>query len=323
MSINHGKTRKLSIPIQELIDYKINFPNCQRDCLQPHVDDIINHQKCFFENNKYYLIMGCIELCKLDNKFFCIDGQHRYYAFCQLYNDDTTNNFHVDIEIIECVNEDEMIGFFKIINMNKPVPEFLKNYKPKVALHLKNYIEITYPQYIKSTERPIRPNINLSKFLDEIQNRYGIIIDKMKSVDELIQWFENENKEQGEFLRNRKDDIVINALSKIDGTVGRLRNSQKLYLGCYWLESVPKKISAPTRKRVWKEFYDTLLEKDYEILCPCCETSYINPHEFDCGHIISFKNGGETCPSNLRPICSLCNISMGSMNWDDYKMTKL
>jgi hypothetical protein len=323
MSINHGKTRKLSVAINELIDWKINFPNCQREVMDQHVNDIIKHQQSFFEANKYYLIMSCIELCRLDNKFFCIDGQHRYYAFCSLYNEDTTNKFNVDIEIIECNNEEEMIDYFKLINMNKPVPDFLKNYKPNIAIHLKNHIQTTYPQYIKPTERPNRPNINLNKFLDEIQSRYSSKVENMKSPNELIEWFENENNEHGEFLRNRKDDIVISALSKIDGTLGRLRKSEKLYLGCYWLESIPKKISAPTRKRVWKEFYDTLSEKDYEILCPCCETSYINPHEFDCGHIISFKNGGVTYPSNLRPICSLCNVSMGSMNWDDYKKTKL
>jgi hypothetical protein len=323
MSINHGKTRKFSVPIKELIDYKINFPNCQRDIIEPHVDEIVKYQKLFFKHNSYYLIMGCIELCRLHGKLYCIDGQHRYYGFCQLYYDDITNNFNVDIEIIECRDEEEMIGFFKIINMNKPIPEFLKNYKPLIAVDLKNHINKIYSQYVKDSARPIRPNINIIRFLEDIQLRYGSLVDTMKSSDELIEWFDTVNKEHGEFLTTRDDDIVKTVLSKIEGSVGRLRNSQKLYLGCYWLESIPKKISAPTRKRVWKEFYDSLPEKDYEILCPCCESSYINPHEFDCGHIISFKNGGETCPSNLRPICSLCNGSMGSMNWDEYKNTKL
>jgi len=321
--INHGKSRKITLPIKELIEYQINFPNCQRDIIEPHVDEIVQYQKSFFKNNSIYLIMGCIELCRLDGKLFCIDGQHRYHAFCKLFNEDNTNNFYVDIEIIECRDENEMVSFFKIINMNKPVPEFLKNYKPLIAVDLKKYINNTYSQYIKDSTRPIRPNINLIKFLENIQLRYGLLVENMKSSEELIEWFERTNKEHGEFLRTRDDDIVKNVISKIDATVGRLRNSQKLYLGSYWLETIPKKISAPTRKKVWKEFYDSLAEKDYEILCPCCETSYINPHEFDCGHIISFKNGGETCASNLRPICGLCNGSMGSMNWDEFKKTKL
>ena len=325
MSINHGKTRKLSVPIKELIDYKIIFPNCQREIIEPHVDDIIKYQKSFFKNNSYYLVMGCIELCKLDNEFFCIDGQHRYYAFSQLYNEDITNNFNVDIEIIECRNETEMIEFFKIINMNKPVPEFLKNYKPLIAVDLKTHLQTIYPQYIKPTERPNRPNINLSKFLDEVQIQYGSIVDNMKSSEELIQWFDNENKKHGEFLRTRGDEIVINVISKIDGTVGRLRNSQKLYLGCYWLDSVPKKISAPLRKKVWDQFFKNLPDagRHDEIVCPCCETEYINYYAFHCGHIISYKNGGETSANNLRPICSLCNISMGAMNWDQYTKTRL
>ena len=326
MSINHGKTRKLSIPIKTLIDYKINIPNCQRDIIEPHVDEIIAYQKDYFKIYNSFLILGCINLCNLENKLYCIDGQHRYYAFCQLYQEDTTNNFNIDIEIIECHDEHEMISFFKIINMNKPIPEFLRNYKPIIAVDLKEYLLKMYSHFIKTSERPIRPNINLEKFLNDIQNRYSSVVDHMKSREELIKWFDTVNNEHGEFLRNRDDDIVKNVLCKIDSNVGRLRTSQKLYLGCYWLDKIPGKVSGPTRKQVWKQFFLSLSDEqklEYEIPCPCCETEYINTDNWECGHITSFKNGGQTCPSNLRPICSLCNTSMGSMNWDEYKNTKL
>ena len=320
MSINHGKSRKLSMSITDLINLKIEIPNCQRDIIEPHVNEIVDYQRDFFKNNNYYLVIGCIVLCKLNNKLYCIDGQHRYYAFCKLYDADITNNFNIDIEIIECKDENEMIGFFKIINMNKPLPDFLKNYKPIIAVDLKKYLISNYSQYIKDSIRPIRPNINLQKFLEDIQKRYINILDNMKSVDDMILWFENMNRDHGEFLRAREDDIIKTILSKIDNTEGRLRSSPKLYLGCYWLETIPKKISAALRKRVWIDFFNSLPSKEeQEVLCPCCEINFINPYEFHCGHIKSFKNGGETCASNLRPICNLCNLSMGSMNWDDFK----
>lgn len=39
---------------------------------------------------------------------------------------------------------------------------------------------------------------------------------------------------------------------------------------------------------------------------------------FHCGHVISEFNGGELRPSNLKPICQLCNSSMGTMNMDEF-----
>jgi len=328
MAIYHGKTRKLSIDMKSLMDYNIKIPPCQRDLMKPHVDEIILSQKEHFKKYNTYLIIGCLNLCHLidDNKYtlYCIDGQHRYDAFYNLYNDDVTNNFFIDIEIIECKDEEEMNYFFKIVNMNKPLPEFIKNYKPKIGHDLKNYLLQKYPQYIKSTEKPQKPNININKFLDEIQLRYQNIIDKMSTTNELIEWFENLNKEHGEFLRTRNDDIIKSILLKIDNTEGRLRNSPKFYLGSYWLETIPKKISLALRKKVWLDFFNSLPDKeDQEVLCPCCEINFIGPHEFHCGHIISSKNGGETCLSNLKPICNLCNLSMGAMNWDDFKKTQL
>ena len=45
----------------------------------------------------------------------------------------------------------------------------------------------------------------------------------------------------------------------------------------------------------------------------------IDSFNFDTGHIISDKNGGDIKLSNLKPICSSCNKSMGSKNWDDFE----
>lgn len=34
---------------------------------------------------------------------------------------------------------------------------------------------------------------------------------------------------------------------------------------------------------------------------------------------MSEKNNGKIALTNLRPICSSCNKSMGSRNWDDFE----
>ena len=53
-------------------------------------------------------------------------------------------------------------------------------------------------------------------------------------------------------------------------------------------------------------------------ICQCCKTTPIHSTNFDCGHIISEKNGGKVHLENLRPICRTCNSSMGTQNMDDY-----
>ena len=52
--------------------------------------------------------------------------------------------------------------------------------------------------------------------------------------------------------------------------------------------------------------------------CNVCKCE-IDSKNFDCGHITSVKEGGETNESNLVPLCSPCNKSMGSHNLTEFK----
>jgi HNH endonuclease len=48
--------------------------------------------------------------------------------------------------------------------------------------------------------------------------------------------------------------------------------------------------------------------------CMCCQQSEIIQGHFEAGHVISERDGGTRTIANLRPICSLCNKSMGAQN---------
>ena len=52
--------------------------------------------------------------------------------------------------------------------------------------------------------------------------------------------------------------------------------------------------------------------------CDVCKSN-IDSKNFECGHIISVKYGGETNIENLLPICSSCNKSMGPKNLIEFK----
>jgi hypothetical protein len=59
------------------------------------------------------------------------------------------------------------------------------------------------------------------------------------------------------------------------------------------------------------------------IQCFCCRHANITPFEYVCGHIKPKSHGGEYAVNNLRPICSLCNGSMGVQNMFHFMKTYL
>lgn len=76
------------------------------------------------------------------------------------------------------------------------------------------------------------------------------------------------------------------------------------------------KIPAAMRRIVWENHAN----EQGATKCYCCEVFVITPFNFECGHIVSEAKGGATVPSNLRPICSVCNRSMGTHNMEDFKV---
>lgn len=71
-----------------------------------------------------------------------------------------------------------------------------------------------------------------------------------------------------------------------------------------------EKIPATVRNSVWVKYIGNAdIPK-----CFCCNYERITRGNFECGHIISEKSGGLVNLENLRPICSLCNKSMGKQN---------
>ena len=49
-------------------------------------------------------------------------------------------------------------------------------------------------------------------------------------------------------------------------------------------------------------------------LCQSCKIEKISYASFHSGHIKSEKLGGSTSLENLRPVCMMCNLSMGQMD---------
>ena len=72
-----------------------------------------------------------------------------------------------------------------------------------------------------------------------------------------------------------------------------------------------KNIPTSVRMQVWGKYIGL---KHGLSNCWCCKTIPISQFNFECGHVVSRKDNGLTNIENLRPICGLCNKSMGTEN---------
>lgn len=79
----------------------------------------------------------------------------------------------------------------------------------------------------------------------------------------------------------------------------------------------PKKqyINKALRMKVWNTFIGTDKRKGE---CYVYDDE-IDMFKFETGHVIAESNDGETNINNLKPICGLCNKSMGTNNMEEFK----
>ena len=99
------------------------------------------------------------------------------------------------------------------------------------------------------------------------------------------------------------EEVVV-----IDKTQSLIQDQNKDYKK----KSIPKSL----KKMTW----DKWVGKDVgTIKCLCCNHQEIRQIEFHCGHVVAEKNGGQTIVENFIPICAQCNLSMGTMNMNEFK----
>jgi 5-methylcytosine-specific restriction endonuclease McrA len=52
--------------------------------------------------------------------------------------------------------------------------------------------------------------------------------------------------------------------------------------------------------------------------CLCCKHNDIKRNDFTLGHVIAESKGGSLTKENVRPICSSCNLYMGTQHMEEY-----
>lgn len=181
-----------------------------------------------------------------------------------------------------------------IINTKMLLP-FLKFYNKHVKVNIVMY-EDKYKKFL---------NDNLSGLGRPLYTNSTPIEFDLNGSVQLFDFVNNMNTYDYEIINlNIKKEKVIKKDTKSDALAEKLDDSKKVKKV---VKKAKEKIPATVRNVVWSQYNG---ENAYG-KCYCCNTENISKANFECGHVISEKNGGGITIDNLRPICGLCNKSMG------------
>jgi hypothetical protein len=316
----------------------------QRSLDPEHLQEILKYQVKYYQLKQHYFYPTPIIVCKLNDKYTIIDGQHRYESIKTLTNlYKQRDAFTIPVSVILVETKEEIVEYFKIINMNKPIPSMILEDTTnwlQVSKGFEKYLYDNFSVYNKSSDRPHMPHLNFNKIMDYIHKEKVVERGKIKSSEQFIKLFDELNI----FYKNHNQtyigdkNYIKNIKSQIYRCVSKQR-SNPFYVSVYrqfeWLEKIVMKsrdnidyermehISVTTRLRILKPLKNLVWSRyasNHSMygLCYVCKSN-ITYDNFECGHIISVFYGGETHIDNLRPLCHTCNSDMSIMNLEDYK----
>ena len=133
----------------------------------------------------------------------------------------------------------------------------------------------------------------------ELMKFYETLIKKYEKLDKVKKKINSKNIEKKEI----KTDVPVIPVIPVVPVI-KVKKERK----------TKEKIPASVKNTLWSLHFSNSLQGN----CQCCKTEIISKNNFDCGHIISEKEGGKVELDNLKPICRSCNSSMGITNMNDY-----
>ena len=131
-----------------------------------------------------------------------------------------------------------------------------------------------------------------------------------------FEYLEKISNFERDIFQDEKNIQTIENIQTVEAFIVPIEVSVKLIKSVELIKSVKKQqIPKHIKTIIWNTYIGDDIIKHK---CLCCKRVTIKITEFDAGHIISEKVGGTHEINNLRPICSACNHSMGSMNMIEY-----
>lgn len=251
-------------------------------------------------------------------------------------NNILNNNYNIDVNktmtfkqckniIIERINN----GFQKYYFHPKVISVFLLNGDHNVVNTTKLYDKFTNAFAKLTFNEPIiiiHPNNCKSNFVFTINVVFGEVINFFKKSKEVSsnQFYYNDklidkNNNLEELFGNACNTIEITSENNKTLQIQNENTNTDVKTNAI-VDTNPKKCKKKTiPKKLKTEVWKTNIGEDVgSSLCLCCKKTKISQSDFHCGHVIAEANGGETNIMNLKPICAQCNLSMGTINMNEF-----
>lgn len=182
----------------------------------------INEIKDYLQKKQYisegstditYPLLGIITLGVFNEKYYCIDGQHRLNAYYSLVSD--KNQVKIIVHIIKVDSFVELRDKFKQINQSVQVPDYLlyeenNDTQLKIKEAVRNITTIFRSFFVKqttSTRRVYRPRMRQSELEDNLF--HSKLINDMSS-DQIINYIMSINDKLNTLDSNQIYDILSN-----------------------------------------------------------------------------------------------------------------
>lgn len=317
--INQDKIKVKKDKIKKVLQY--HRPTCQRRISEERINMM---KQRFLEN---FNPITPIYFCKLGNKRWVIDGQHRLATYKELLELHEKDILYIDIHIID---EQEIEKYFHLINDQMALLDVYRQ-----TQDIKTMILETYDYFIKNYSKSFKNKLKYKRcskpyiwddvFMGQLtelvnpDNEYDIINKfDIKNSKEFINFLEILNKKYSE---QNLDFLGCSSL-----TLQRIKKGPILYFGLFknnWMDGITNfenlepqiELTQSLRFACWNKYIGQDIAK---AKCFCCNTIDIWQQQFEAGHVKARNKGGKNNIENLRPICSKCNREMGDSNMFDF-----
>jgi hypothetical protein len=336
--------------LKDLSNLAINTPECQRHVDQGRVKQIVKFQTDRIDAGNPPLFMGDIAILGRCNNgdLWIIDGQHRVAAACELVVAKPLTMTHpitVLVMHLSCPRSPITIrDAFVLVNSSVPVPDYIidssvSSMQRSTLRSVETELRHRFRPFFSNASRPRKPNVSMSALMsalaassvrnsEQFPESPGHLVDFIEYANNRLEEEHPEtlasisarqkSKIRPLFLSNDPTfDFVdawllqfISSASKSTVTLANNIKNEKVFQG-------RRSLSKALRMTVWNIAFT---ERSGTGACYCCQKE-ISQQAFECGHIIAVACGGTDTTTNLRPICAMCNRSIGAQNMDVFIRT--
>ena len=302
--------------ITEVLQLFPSSPSFQRLMDIQRAEEFFTSMATDIKTGKRLVLPGCIIVAKTTSKYWIIDGLHRLEAYKNILK-----KLDIDLTIycneIDVADEAEAKVHFDKVNNTRMLPMMPDGININIVKMVVDHFQHRYPKIFSNskTGRCNRPHIHFNGFQEALAR--VIAVYSYFSAEDIIQRITELNGNTD--LLKKYDFDKYAAVAKEKGG---------FYLGIIpsygWIEMAidttvkqpPKRQTIPSsvRHKVWVETNG----ENWNGRCFICDKS-IDITNFHCGHDIAASKGGSISVENLKPVCSVCNLSMGTRKIDEMK----